>query len=77
MDSLLRGDFKARADAIASLVQSGVYTPNDGRGYMGLEKSDDPNADKLHMQGATVPLGTQPASSLPPNDGAEPGTSDN
>jgi HK97 family phage portal protein len=77
MDSLLRGDFKARADAIASLVQSGVYTPNDGRGYMGLEKSDDPNADKLHMQGATVPLGTQPASSLPPSDGAEPGTSDN
>lgn len=60
MDSLLRGDFKTRADAIAGLVNAAVYTPNDGRGYMGLEKSDDPNADKLYMQGATVPLGTQP-----------------
>jgi HK97 family phage portal protein len=56
MDSLLRGDFKTRADAIASLVNAAVYTPNDGRGYMGLDKSDDPNADKLFIQGATVPL---------------------
>jgi HK97 family phage portal protein len=66
MDSLLRGDFQTRAEAIASLVNAGVYTPNDGRGYMGLEKSDDPNADVLYMQGATVPLGTQSASSAPP-----------
>jgi HK97 family phage portal protein len=66
MDSLLRGDFKTRADAIAALVQSGVYTPNDGRGYMGLEKSADPNADKQYIQGATVPLGTQPKPGTPP-----------
>lgn len=61
MDSLLRGDFKTRAEGVARLIQSGVYTPNDGRKYIGgLDKSDDPTADKLHIQGATVPLGTQP-----------------
>jgi HK97 family phage portal protein len=59
MDSLLRGDFKTRADAVAALVQAGVYQPNDGRQYMGLERSDDPAAERLYMQGATVPLGTQ------------------
>jgi HK97 family phage portal protein len=78
MDSLLRGDFQTRAEGIAKLIQVGVMSPNDGRNYIGgLEPSEDPNADTLHMQGATVPLGTQPASSLPPNDGAGPGTSDN
>lgn len=56
MDSLLRGDFQTRAEAIASLVNAAVYTPNDGRGYMGLEHSDDPAADKLYIQGATVAL---------------------
>jgi HK97 family phage portal protein len=61
MDSLLRGDFKTRAEGVARLIQSGVYTPNDGRKYIGgLDASDDPNADKLHMQGATLPLGAQP-----------------
>lgn len=61
MDSLLRGDFKTRAEGVARLIQSGVYTPNDGRKYIGgLDKSDDPNADNLFIQGATVPLGSQP-----------------
>jgi HK97 family phage portal protein len=72
MDSLLRGDFKTRAEGVARLIQSGVYTPNDGRKYIGgLSASDDPNADKLHMQGATVPLGTQPkdTGTQPPADG--------
>jgi HK97 family phage portal protein len=76
MDSLLRGDFKTRAEGVARLIQSGVYTPNDGRKYMGgLDASDDPNADKLHMQGATVPLGTEPqdTGTPPPADG---GTND-
>lgn len=76
MDSLLRGDFKTRAEGVARLIQAGVYTPNDGRKYIGgLDKSDDPAADKLHMQGATVPLGTQPKEpgTPPPADG---GTND-
>jgi HK97 family phage portal protein len=75
MDSLLRGDFKTRAEGVARLIQSGVYTPNDGRKYIGgLDKSDDPNADKLHMQGATLPLGAQPNNDTgtpPPADGGD------
>lgn len=58
LDGLLRGDFKTRAEAVASLVQNGVYKPEEGRKYMGQEPSGDPAADKLYMQGATVPLGT-------------------
>lgn len=58
LDGLMRGDFKTRADAVASLVQVGVYTPNTGAGYMGQEPSSDPEADRLYMQGAMVPLGT-------------------
>jgi HK97 family phage portal protein len=77
LDGLLRGDFKARADAVAALVQCAVYTPNAGAQYMGQELSDDPLMDKHYIQGATVPLeksGEQPPK---PNNGAEPGTSDN
>jgi HK97 family phage portal protein len=69
MDSVMRGDFKTRADAVAALVQAAVYTPNDGRKYMGLDPSSDTNADKLYIQGATVPLGTEPQ-----QDGGPDGT---
>ena len=70
MDSLLRGDFKTRAEGVARLIQSGVYTPNDGRNYIGgLDRSDDPAADQLFIQGATVPLGTEPQDTgTPPPD---------
>lgn len=70
MDSLLRGDFKSRSEAVRGLVQSAVYTPEEGRDYMGLGDSGDPNAKKLYLQGATIPLGTQPAQGgMPPADG--------
>jgi len=69
MDGLLRGDFKTRADAVAALVQSAVYKPEEGRKYMGQEPSGDPAADKLYIQGATVPLGTQPTGTPPPANG--------
>ena len=78
MDSLLRGDIKSRFEALARGVQSGLMTPNEGRKYIGgLDKSDDPQADKLYMQGATVELGAQPnkePGTPPPADG---GTNDN
>lgn len=60
LDSLLRGDFKTRADAVQSLVNCGVYTPNIGAKYMGQAPHDDPAADQLYMQGAMLPLGTKP-----------------
>lgn len=69
LDGLLRGDFKTRADAVAALVQCAVYQPEEGRKYMGQPDSGDPNAKKLYMQGATVPLGTQPQGTPPPATG--------
>lgn len=60
LDGLLRGDFKTRAEAVQSLVNCGVYKPEEGRKYMGQEPSGDPNADRLYMQGAMVPLGAEP-----------------
>ena len=71
LDGLLRGDFKTRADAVAALVQSAVYMPEEGRAYMGQPDSGDPNAKKLYLQGATVPLGTTPQQpgTPPPADG--------
>lgn len=76
LDGLLRGDFKTRAEAVARLVNSAVYKPEEGRKYMGQEPSGDPNADKLYIQGATVPLeksGQVKPGTPPPADG---GTND-
>lgn len=56
VDSLLRGDFKTRAEAVASLVQCGVYTPAIGAEYMGLPTPTEPEAAKRWMQGAMVPI---------------------
>jgi HK97 family phage portal protein len=74
LDGLLRGDFKTRADAVAALVQCAVYKPEEGRKYMGQEPSGNPAADKLYIQGATVPLeksGEQPTGTPPPDTGDE------
>jgi hypothetical protein len=60
LDSLLRGDFQTRMEGLVRSVQGGVRTPNEARLAEGMPKSSDPNADKLFMQGATVPIGTQP-----------------
>lgn len=78
LDGLLRGDFKTRAEAVASLVQCAVYTPNTGAKYMGQEPSPDPAADKLYMQSGTVPLGTQPdaAQQGQTDDDGTPGAND-
>lgn len=72
MDGLMRGDFKTRMEAMASGVQNGLLTPNEGRGYE--NRPPMPEGDKLYIQGATVPLGSQPVTN---NGGAnDPGNSD-
>jgi HK97 family phage portal protein len=58
LDGLLRGDFKTRMEALASGVQNALLTPNEGRALE--NRPDKPNGDNLMIQGATVPLGTQP-----------------
>ncbi|MFN7028400.1 MAG: phage portal protein [Sphingopyxis sp.] len=57
LDGIMRGDFKSRVEALARGVQSGIYKPDEARGYMDLPPSGDPKGGQLFMQGATVPLG--------------------
>lgn len=70
LDGLLRGDFKTRMEGWGLAIQNGIRTPDEVR-----EKENLPlkggEADKLHIQGATVPLGqqnTQQSVPKPAND---------
>lgn len=63
LDSLMRGDFKSRIEALARGVQTSLYTPDEARALEGRPKVA--NGDKAYMQGATVPLGTMPTSAAP------------
>lgn len=68
VDGLLRGDFKSRMEALAKGIQNAVLTPNEGRDIENRPRSDQPDADKLHIQGATVPLGDQAKAAKPAPD---------
>ena len=59
LDGLLRGDFKSRMDGYGVAIQNGIRTPDEVRGLENLPPKGGP-AEKLYIQGATVPLGTQP-----------------
>lgn len=58
LDGLLRGDFKTRLEGYAKGIQNAVYTPNECRKMENMP--DDQKGDHLLIQGATVPLGSQP-----------------
>lgn len=58
VDGLLRGDFATRMSGLATAVQNGIMTPNEGRALE--NRPPKPNGDDLMIQGATVPIGTQP-----------------
>lgn len=58
LDGLLRGDFKSRMDGYGVAIQSGIRTPDEVRALENLPAKGG-DADKLHIQGATVPLGSQ------------------
>lgn len=58
VDGLLRGDFKTRMEAHATAIQNAIRTPNEVRTIENLAPM--PNGDSLLIQGATVPLGSQP-----------------
>jgi len=58
LDGLLRGDFKTRMEGYASGIQNAVLTPNEARRQENRPDMDEGN--KLMIQGATVPLGSQP-----------------
>ena len=72
LDGLLRGDFKTRMDGLAASIQNGIRTPNEARALENLPAM--PNGNDLLIQGATVPLGSQP---LANNDNNEPPAENN
>lgn len=75
LDGLMRGDFKSRLDALASGVQNALFTPNEGRALD--NRPPLPGGDNLMIQGATVPIGTQPTAKPVADNGVgnDPGTS--
>lgn len=66
LDGLLRGDFKTRMDGYASGIQNAVLTPNEARRQE--NRPDLPDGDRLMIQGATVPLSSQPTAPEAAND---------
>lgn len=63
LDGLLRGDFKTRMEGYAKGIQNGILKPNEARRQE--NRPDDPKGDVLLIQGATVPLGSQPTTQAP------------
>lgn len=72
LDGLMRGDFKSRMDGYAAAIQNGIRTPDEVRSMEDLPSMGG-DAGKLHIQGATVPIGSQAntVTDPPANDGAQ------
>lgn len=58
LDGVLRGEFKNRTEGLARAIQTGQITPNEARALENRPPME--HGDQLYIQGATVPLGTQP-----------------
>ena len=70
LDAMMRGDFKSRIEGLARGVQTALLTPNEAR--MLDDRAAMPNGDQLYIQGATVPLGSQPQDgAIPPDANGE------
>ncbi len=57
IDGLLRGDFKTRMEGYGQAINSAVMRPNEARRKENLP--DDPDGDKLMIQGGTVAIASQ------------------
>lgn len=65
LDGLMRGDLKSRMEALAKGVQTALISPNEGRALD--NRGPKEGGDALYIQGATVPLGTQPKEGATPD----------
>lgn len=74
LDGLMRGALKDRLEALARGVNSALLTPDEARALDNRGKQ--PGGDKLYMQGATVPLGTDPANTKNKGGADDPGDPD-
>lgn len=63
LDGLLRGDFTTRMQGYATAIQNAVLTPNEAR--QAENRPNHEKGDDLLVQGATVPLGSQPMNNPP------------
>lgn len=75
LDALMRGDFETRFNAYGQAIQNGINTPDEIRTMENWPAKGGP-ADKLYIQGATVPLGTQPAPLAEPANDNQPTVED-
>ncbi len=75
LDGLMRGDFKSRIEAMARGVQSALLMPDEARALDNRPPDPSGAGAKLYIQGATVPLGSQPLKpeATPPDTGANGG----
>lgn len=62
-DEVMRGDYEMRMDAAHKGVSVAAITPNEARELLGLNRYDDPKADKLYCNSAIQELG-MPAEQL-------------
>lgn len=60
LDGLMRGDFVTRMNGLGNAVQNSILTPDEARALENRPAKGG-NADKLFMQGATVPIDSQSA----------------
>jgi len=57
-DEVMRGDYEMRMDAAHKGVSVAAITPNEARELLGLNRFEDPKADKLYCNSAIQELGT-------------------
>jgi HK97 family phage portal protein len=68
LDGLMRGDFQSRIEGLARGIQSALLTPNEARALENRPDHPSLAANELHIQGATVPLGSNPVQGAVSND---------
>lgn len=76
LDAITRGLLKDRIEAFARGIQTGQLMPDEARGLENRPADPSGAGSKLYIQGATVPLGTQPAGTTNNGGADDPGNSD-
>lgn len=69
VNALLRGDSKTQAEILHIERQDGVITGNEWRAHIGMNPSDDPNSDRLLVNGNMIPI-EKAGEARPQNGGA-------
>lgn len=69
---LLEADLGQRVNMHRQAVLGALETPNEGRAGIGLEPSDDPNADKLLFPSNSAPFGSDHSGNAPEGAGRPP-----